>query len=125
MNRKSEVFAICCVLAIATSLRAQDDAAVKKKLTGYWRSPRHEYEFRADGGVIMDPNRDSPNVPTEKWDVKKRLFYWDDTAYVIVSLTTKRIEFKPSGANDNGPGYVMDKITQDIVGQGYSRESIR
>jgi hypothetical protein len=103
-------------------LNAQDDAAIRKKLIGYWRSPRHEYEYRADGRVFMDPN--PPTDSIGNWKVEKGLFHLDNDTYVIVSLTDKRFVYKTVGDKDSR-GYVMKRITKAMVGENYDRESIR
>ena len=113
---------LAVILPLAVKADPQSDAAIRKKLIGYWRSPRHDYQFTADGGVIMDPS--PPCTTTGTWAVKNGIFYEDGTPYTIRTLTAKRFVYE--GQNDQDRGrYVMKRITKAMVGQGYEPSSIR
>ena len=112
--------AIACLLMPLAMAGKPSDADIKKKLLGYWRSPRHEYQFTSDGGIHVDPSPPCP--PTGKWDVKDGLFYWDDEPHIIVLLTKEKFVYKPlrtmPGMHVSG-AYVLLRITKEMVGDSY------
>lgn len=113
------LIAIGCLL-LPPARAGESDAAIKQKLMGYWRSPRHEYEFTSDGVIYMLPN--PPCTTTNRWDIKNGLFYWDEQPHVIVSLTKEKFVYKSlhtvAGKYGSG-GYVLWRITKEMVGEPY------
>ena len=116
------LIAVACLLPPPLMADARTDAGIRKKLLGFWRSPRHEYEFKSDGIVYMRPT--PPCTTTDKWKVKDGHFIWGRDSYVIVSLTDKKFVYK-SPSDKNGKGYIMKKITKKMVGQSYEPSSVK
>jgi len=93
----------------ASAQEKPGDSAIKRKLLGYWKSPRHPYLFKSDGIVRMCPT--SICTTTNTWDVIDGIFYWDAIPYEIVKLTDNELLFRPVGKRDQGP-YMIDRITR-------------
>jgi hypothetical protein len=74
-----------------------DDAAIKKQLLGYWKSPRHGYLYKANGIQYMLPR--PPSTSTSHWDVRNGIYYEMDGgrtySYRIISLTDKEFRYAP------------------------------
>ena len=81
------------------------DAALKKKLLGYWGNPRHMYLYKADGVRCMCPVE--PDGTTNKWDVRGGMYYEDGDAYRIVTLTDKEFSY-----GDSRGTYIYKRITK-------------
>jgi len=114
---------IGCFFTESAQAGAPSDSQLTKSLLGFWRSPRHEYEFKPNGKVYMLPM--SPDATKGDWAVKGGKFYWDGEAYVIVTLDEKRFVYKSqSGKGDNG-SYILNRIAAQMVGQPYNRESVK
>ena len=63
------LLSILLVLCSISSVFAGDklsDGAIKKKLLGYWESPRHAYLIKSDGIMYMCPRKFA--TTTDKWD---------------------------------------------------------
>ena len=91
--------------------QTSSDAAIKQKLLGYWRSPRHGYLIKSDGVMYMCP-RDICTT-TNKWDVKNGKFYQDSEPYDIVMLTDKKFVYRPAGKKE--PTYTLERATKEEV----------
>jgi len=65
------------------------DAAIKRKLLGYWDSPRHSYLMKANGIMYM-----LGGTTTNHWDVRNGTYYEDGEAYDIVSLNESKFVFR-------------------------------
>lgn len=68
-----------------------DTASLKKLLVGRWRSPRHDYLYRANGTWIMLP--DEKDATHGSWRVKGNQYWSDDTKYTILLLDEKHFIF--------------------------------
>lgn len=73
------------------------DAATKQKLLGYWRSPRHDYLYKADGVRYMQPR--PPCTTTNRWDVKGGVYFEDSEPYDIVSHTDQTFAYRSRDAD--------------------------
>lgn len=91
------VLTMLVVLFAAVPMVRADDAAIKKQLLGYWKSPRHGYLYKANGIVYMLPR--PPSTSTSHWDVRHGVYYEMDGgrtyAYRIISLTEKEFKYAP------------------------------
>ncbi len=70
------------------------DSAIKQKLLGYWKSPRHGYLIKSDGIMYMLPRKYA--TTTNRWDVRGGRFYQDGAACEIVTLTDKKFVYRDS-----------------------------
>jgi len=102
---------------------APTDAELKKSLGGFWRSPRHEYEYKPNGKIYMLPM--SPDTTKGEWTVKGGLFYQDNEPYVIVTLDDKKFVYKSKSDKGGSESYTLIRITAKMVGQPYNRESVK
>jgi hypothetical protein len=114
---------IGCLLAAPAKAGTSNDAEIQKRLLGFWRSPRHEYEFKPNGKIYMCPV--SPSTTTGEWTVKDGLFFWDREAYTIVTLTDKKFVYKLRNDKSGNVSFILNRITAKMVGQPYNRESVR
>jgi hypothetical protein len=114
---------IGCLFTGSVQAAASSDAEIKTKLLGFWRSPRHEYEFKANGMVYMLPM--SPDTTKGEWSVKGGKFVWDGESYVIVALTDKRFVYKSLSVKAGNESFILNRITAKMVGQPYNRESVK
>ena len=70
------------------------DAQIKRKLLGYWKSPRHGYLIKSDGIMYMLPRKYA--TTTNRWDVRGGRFYQDGGACEIVTLADKKFVYRDS-----------------------------
>jgi len=91
------------ILTVSAGER-MSDAAIKQKLLGYWKSPRHEYLIKSDGIMYMLPREEG--TTTNRWDVKGGKFYQDGGPYEIVSLTAKKFVYRGS----SGPTFTLTRM---------------
>ena len=71
------------------------DAQIKRKLLGYWKSPRHGYHIAADGIIYMCPRKYA--TTTDHWAVKDGKFFWDNEPHSIVTLNDKKFVYREIG----------------------------
>jgi hypothetical protein len=102
---------------------APSDSEIKTKVLGFWRSPRHEYEFKSNGKVYMLPM--SPDTTKGEWSVKGGKLIWDGEPYAIVTLNDKKLVYKSVSSKGGNESFIMNRITAKMVGQSYNRESVR
>ena len=82
------------IICVAMAGDKLSDAAIKQKLLGYWKSPRHGYLIKSDGIMYMLPRKYA--TTTNRWDVKDGRFYQDGDACEIVTLTDKKFVYRDS-----------------------------
>lgn len=99
-------FLFTCLLCAAGE--KDSDAAIKRKLLGYWQSPRHAYLIKADGVIYMCPR--SICTTTNRWDVRGGTFFWDSAPHDILTLTEKKFAYRPQG--NPGPTYTLTRISE-------------
>jgi hypothetical protein len=114
---------IGCLFTESLHAAAPSDSEVKTKVLGFWRSPRHEYEFKSNGKVYMLPM--SPDTTKGEWSVKGGKFIWDEESYGIVTLTDKRFVYKSLSSKEGNESLILNRITAKMVGQSYNRESVK
>jgi hypothetical protein len=83
---------LLAVACLASAGEKMSDAAIKQKLLGYWKSPRHGYLIKSDGIMYMLPRKDA--TTTNRWDVRNGKFYQDGGPYEILSLTDKKFVYR-------------------------------
>ena len=101
------------VVILAMSLPAfagerSSDAAIKQRLLGYWKSPRHGYHIKSDGIMYMCPR--AYCTTTNRWNVKDGRFYQDGDAYQIVTLTNNKFVYRDSRGT-----YILNRGSKDEV----------
>src|SRR6266566_2180678 len=105
-----QIIAILTVILTATCLapagEKMSDAAIKQKLLGYWKSPRHGYLIKSDGIMYMLPRKYA--TTTNRWDVRGGHFYQDGGACEIVTLTDKKFVYRDSRGT-----YVLTRSTKE------------
>jgi len=82
------------------------DAAIKQKLVGYWKSPRHGYLIKSDAIMYRPPRKYA--TTTNRWDVKNGMFYQDGSPCQIVSLTNEKFVYRDSRGT-----YVLTRSTKE------------
>jgi hypothetical protein len=85
------------------------DAALKQKLVGYWKSPRHAYHYTDDGWVQM-----VSGTTKNKWNIVDGVYhdYEDDGrdyAYDIVTLTDDKFVYRSRG--DDPTTFKLNRIS--------------
>jgi hypothetical protein len=85
--RPAMVLTLICTLTTAATADSASDAALKRKLLGYWQSGRHAYLFKSDGICYM-----VGGTTTHHWDIRGGMYYDEATPLEIVSLSGN--EFK-------------------------------
>ena len=88
---------LLAVVSCAIGGEKMSDAAIKEKLLGYWKSPRHGYLIKSDGIIYMLPRKYA--TTTNHWDVKNGLFYWDDSPNEIITLNDTKCVYRSRGPN--------------------------
>ena len=93
-----------------------DDSSTKRKLLGYWKSPRHGYLIKSDGIMYMLPR--PPCTTTNSWDVNGGYFYQDGERYTILainklqfvyqSLNSDHTVFTLTRTSDHDPGFTVE-----------------
>jgi len=86
------------------------DSALKQKLPGYWKSPRHAYFYSKDGSMQM-VNGD----PKNKWNIVNGVYHEleDDGRaydYDIITLTDDKFVYRSRG--DNPTTFTLSRISQ-------------
>jgi hypothetical protein len=102
----STVTFILALTCLAQAGGKMSDAAIKQKLLGYWKSPRHSYLIKSDGIMYMLPRKYA--TTTNRWDVKGGRFYQDGDACEIVTLTDKKFVYRDSRGT-----YVLTRSTKE------------
>jgi hypothetical protein len=109
--RPAMVLTLICTLTTAATADSASDAALKRKLLGYWKSGRHSYLFKSDGICYM-----VEGTTTYHWDIRGGMYYMDATPYKIVSLNGK--EFEYCSPDKNAKPFIRDGLercsTKDI-----------
>ncbi len=77
------------------------DAAMKRRLLGYWQSGRHAYLFKSDGICYM-----VEGTTKSDWDIRGGVYYYGGIPCKIGSLNEKEFEFR---SLDNGSQYIEDR----------------
>jgi hypothetical protein len=105
------VFFLFALIAPNIALAFPDDATLSRLLTGTWKGPRHETEYRADGTWVLDPPDEGDNT-RGKWRIEhgRLIETWrltdetEDSSSVeeIIELTDK--VFKSRIILQEGPG---------------------
>jgi hypothetical protein len=85
------------IICVAMAGDKLSDAAIKQKLLGYWKSPRHGYLIKSDGIIYMLPRKYA--TTTNHWDVKNGVFYWDGIPNEIISLDDKKCVYRSRDRN--------------------------
>src|ERR1700736_4555728 len=85
------------VLLMAASFSHADDASMKKKLLGYWKSPRHGYLLKSNGIMYMLPRPSA--TTTNTWDVRDGFFYQDREALKIVALNKYQFMYQQTNGD--------------------------
>jgi hypothetical protein len=73
-----------------------DDAAVKKRLLGYWEAPGWQALLKEDG-IIYDFH----NHPIDTWDVRHGVFYTKRDSFTIIALTNSKLVIKDQAHTRN------------------------
>jgi len=68
-----------------------DTAVLKKLFVGRWRSPRHDYQYRANGSWVMLPVEE--DATHGSWKIKGNQYWSDDRKYTILLLDEKHFIF--------------------------------
>jgi hypothetical protein len=91
-----QICAILTVILTATCLASagekMSDAEIKDKQVGYWKSPRHGYEYTSDGVIHM-----LGGTSTSRWDVRNGVYYEDSDPFDIVTLTSDKFICRERG----------------------------
>lgn len=111
--RLAALFVSLCLVAGLPPLLAGEqlsDAAIKQKLLGYWKSPRHAYQYKSDGVQYM-----LGGTSKSRWDVKDGLYYEEGAPgkvepYDIVTLTDKVFIYRPHGSAERP--YTLQRINK-------------
>ena len=98
-------------LIVAVSYFAQagekmSDAEIKRKLLGYWKSPRHGYEYKSDGIIYM-----LGGTTTNHWAVRNGVYYEQSDPFDIVMLTTNKFVCRDRG-HDHAT-YTLQRISKE------------
>jgi hypothetical protein len=79
-----------------------DGAALARLLVGQWRSPRHDYLFRADGSWTMTPIE--PGITHGTWRIEGNQYFDTDAAeppqttrYTIILISKRDFVFARQG----------------------------
>ena len=97
------VLTLICTLTTAATADTASDAAMKRKLLGYWQSGRHAYLFKSDGICYM-----VEGTTTSHWDIRGGVYYDDGTPYKILILNEKK--FETGGEKAGGTVTVRDLL---------------
>jgi len=102
---------IAALILPAIALALPDDATLTKLLTGTWKGPRHETQYRVDGTWVLDPPDEGDNT-RGRWRIEhgRLIETWrftgetEDSASVeeIIELTENI--FKSRIILQEGPG---------------------
>jgi hypothetical protein len=92
--RSAIVLTLICTLTAAATADTASDAALKRKLLGYWQSGRHAYLFKSDGIIYM-----VEGIPTTHWDIRGGVYYEDGSPKGTVSMKGKEFEFHARDKN--------------------------
>jgi hypothetical protein len=96
---------VLSVIYFASAGEKMSDAQIKQKLLGYWRSPRHDYEYTSDGIMHM-----LGGTTTSRWDVRSGVYYEGGHPYDIVTFTHNKFVYRDRG-NDRA-SYTLKRITK-------------
>src|SRR5437868_9189055 len=99
MVRTPFVLSLLLMAAITSAAPSPDDARLSKLIVGKWRSPRHDYEYRADGTWIMLPGEiDGIKMTHGVWRIEHGQLIEhsftpgdSDKSYAIQKLTKKEV----------------------------------
>jgi hypothetical protein len=80
---------LLCVTSFAAAGEKMSDAQIKQKLLGYWKSPRHAYEYTSDGIMHM-----LGGTTTSHWDVRNGVYYEGSYTCDIITLTNSRFVYR-------------------------------
>ena len=97
------VLTLICTLTTAATADSASDAALKRKLLGYWQSGRHAYLFKSDGICYM-----VERTTTYHRDIRGGVYYVDAMPYEIVSLNEKDFEYR--SRDKNASPYIRDGL---------------
>ena len=86
------------------------DSALKEKLVGYWKSPRHAYLYSKDGSMRM-----VSGDPKSKWNIVNGVYHEleDDGrayAYDIITLTDDKFVYRSRG--DSPTTFTLSRISK-------------
>src|SRR4051812_667998 len=88
------VLMLICSLTTAAVADSASNAALKRKLLGYWHSGRHAYLFKSDGICYM-----VEGTTTYHWDIRDGVYYSDAMPFEIVTLNEKEFEYQSRDRN--------------------------
>jgi hypothetical protein len=94
LTRAAMVLILICSLTTAAMADTASDAAMKRKLLGYWKSGRHSYLFKSDGICYM-----VEGTTTYHWDIRDGVYYVEAKPYEIMSLNGNEFEYRSRDKN--------------------------
>jgi len=85
--RSAMVLTLICTLTTGAAADTASDAALRRKVLGYWKTGRHAYLFKSDGIRYM-----VGGTPTRHWDIRGGVYYEDGKPYKISKLNEKEFD---------------------------------
>jgi hypothetical protein len=92
---------------------AIEDAAIKKRLLGYWKGSRDKYLINDGGMMYVSPI--SPIPAPDRWDIRDGLWHDNGEPFKIISLTES--QFVIQDVFHDQSTYTMTRITAEEANQ--------